>query len=350
MGDIKSAGMLLSEFFPRLQVRALERYDVDLSERQFRDWRERGLIPGPAAPRGLGRGRSPERHWPLSAYRRALRICRYKSHGAERISMWWITLWLSGEEVPHEVLRDAFKRELTSARRRSRYLADSGFLRSTGPTSLDRMPMSPVASPLDPIFDLILESPQLGLTPELQRDFLRLSHGDGEPEDDRRVFESLMRPMLGHSITPADLGVQLEEVWRQGHLGEGYRTPGDYVEDVPDWAFDLTREIIETDLMAHRLIGPNGDLMYASLAGAMLFIITSAFTLKAFVNPQRIDQALRHLFAIQDDLRGGQDPKRRLQVAQENLREATEIAPFMKDRDAVAAYYQDLRENGLPKN
>ena len=91
--------MLLVEFFPRLQARAWERYGVRLEKRQFTNWREQGFVEGPAKPIGRGRGRNPLRHWPVSAYRRALRICRYKSVGADRTSLWWIGLWISGEKV-----------------------------------------------------------------------------------------------------------------------------------------------------------------------------------------------------------------------------------------------------------
>lgn len=123
--------MLFRDFFPRLRDHALERYGQIITERQFKDWREDGLLPGPAAPKGRGRGRSPERHWPVASYRRALRICRYKYWGANRQSQWWLGLWLSGEEVRSDKIRASLKREFSIERRRNHSFVGSNRWRET---------------------------------------------------------------------------------------------------------------------------------------------------------------------------------------------------------------------------
>jgi hypothetical protein len=125
-GRHKGESMLFSDFFPRLRDHAWHRYGQTITERQFKDWREDGLLPGPAPPKGRGRGRSPERYWPVTSYRRALRICRYKSWGANRQSQWWLGFWLSGELVEPNIIRDALKREFSVERRMKHSFIESG--------------------------------------------------------------------------------------------------------------------------------------------------------------------------------------------------------------------------------
>jgi|GEM_PF-3460549 len=189
--------MLFKDFFPRLQAHALAHYGVNLSERQFTNWREKGLIPGPAHPQGRGRGLSPERRWPVQAYRRTLRICWYKKRGIDHAPAWQILFWLAGEEVPFDVLRQSLQRELKRSRRQSRYLTDSGYVRSGGSTTFEKAPSGAKDNPFSMILDELIASPHLGISPELYRDVVKLEFNEETETEVGRIFQDAIKPLMG---------------------------------------------------------------------------------------------------------------------------------------------------------
>jgi len=316
MGDI-TAPMLFAEFFPRLQARALARYGVSLSERQFTNWREKGLIPGPAHPRGRGRGLSPERHWPLQAYRNALRICWYKKRGIDRIPAWRILFWLAGDDVPFDVLRISLQRELKRVRRQSRYLADSGYIRSGGSTTFEKAPSAGGNDPFSLILDELIKSPHLGISPELYRDFLKLEFDEKSPSQIGRIFQASIKPLMGHDTTPDEVGVSLSAVWRPGHLSE---TAYDYVGRCSQGDLVLARRILWERLQLASRLAPFAHLLGATRPASILFVVALALAKRRTGNERLIGELLQLLYEIAHDRRRELDPVRRLNVILERLK------------------------------
>ena len=308
--------MLFRDFFPRLQARALARYEVSLSDRQFTNWREKGLISGPAHPRGRGRGLSPERHWPLQAYRRALRICWYKQRGIDRIPAWRILFWIAGEDVPFDVVRQSLQRELKRVRRQSRSLADSGFLRSDGSTSFDKAPSAADQGPISMALEQLIESPHTGISPELYRDFLKLEFDEKNLSQIGRIFQAAIKPLVGHDTTPDEVGVSLSAVWRPGHLSE---TAHNYVGSCSQGDLVLARRILWDRLRLASRLAPFAHLLGATRPASILFVVALALAKRRTGNERLIGELLQLLYQIADDRRRDLDPVRRLNVILERL-------------------------------
>ena len=308
--------MLFRAFFPRLQAHALARYGVNLSERQFTNWREKGLMPGPAHPRGRGRGHSPERHWPLQAYRRALRICWYKQRGIDRIPAWWILFWLAGDDVPLDVLRRSLQRELKRVRRQSRYLADSGYIRSEGSTTFEKAPPRAGNDPFSLILGELIESPHLGISPELYRDVVKLEFDEEKPSEIGRIFQAAIKPLMGQDTAPEEVGVSLSAVWRPGHLSE---TAHDYVVRCSQSDLALARRILRAELRLASQLAPIAHLLGASKPASILFVVALAVAKRRTGNQRLIGDLLQLLYQIADDRRHNLDPARRLNFILERL-------------------------------
>ena len=239
--------MLFSDFFPRLRDQAWHRYGQTITERQFKDWREDGLLPGPAPPKGRGRGRSPERHWPVTSYRRALRICRYKSWGANRQSQWWLGFWLSGELVEPSKIRNALKREFSIERRTKYSFIESNRWRNAK-------------------FKTVEDAERGGLPGDSSVAGL-LAITKMTPDQFRRVsileldeFSDVEAEKLIHEIAPVIFGFdakttaaiqadivpdEIKQLWRPGHMAEGTDKPGKYLDGLPDSDFAIGLQILK---------------------------------------------------------------------------------------------------------
>lgn len=308
--------MLFADFFPRLQARALSRYGVGLSERQFTNWREKGLIPGPSQPIGRGRGLSPERHWPIQAYRRALRLCWYKQCGIDHVPAWWILLWISGEEVSLDGLRASLQRELKRSRRRSRYLADSGYIRSDGATTFEKSPSGQGANPLSLILEDLIKSPSLGFSPELYRDVVKLEFNEESVSEVSQVFQQTIRPLMGHDDTPDDMGVSLTDVWRPGYLSAG---DGDYIAASSVDDLMLARHVLSQRVKLMRLVAPFAHLLGHNRSTSVFFVVAITLSKRRFGSRQLIDDLLREIYQIADDRLCGRNPQRRSDFLAANI-------------------------------
>ena len=299
--------MLLRDFFPRLQTRAWERYGVRLTKRQFTNWREKGLLPGPAAPIGRGRGRCPDRHWPATSYRRALRICRYKSGEAHRLSEWLLGFWLCGDPIDISVIRTSLERELSIERGRHRAFTASNRWRKSmfkSAKDVDRGGMSGGG-------DIGHLLPLLGITPDQFRRLMSLSL----VEDDKDEDIALMQEM-GDDLYDIDADILAEvragigrseykRAYRPGLLAESRATRGnqfgrlsaDQIAAIPDlWRLGQTKALLVFHTM--RLMGDMplerlGFLLLPRLAGRP----------KALKN--RIDELIRIAFEISIDVEEG---------------------------------------------
>lgn len=308
--------MLFRDFFPRLQARALARYGVSLSERQFTNWREKGLVPGPAHPRGLGRGRSPERHWPVQAYRRALRICWYKTRGIDHVPAWQILFWLAGEEVPIDVLRQSLQRELKRIRRQSRYLTDSGYIRSSGSTTFEKAPSGAKENPFSAFLGELTASPHLGISPALYRDVVKLEFDEEAESEVGRIFQGVVKPLMGHDVTPEAIGVSLADVWRPGYLSE---VASDYVAECSEADLIVARRILREQVRLMRRLAPFAHLLGDSRHASVLFVIAITLGTRSLGSRQLIDELLRQIYQIANDRSCGRDPVRRLEFLVESL-------------------------------
>ena len=333
--------MLFRDFFPRLQARALTQYGVTLSERQFTNWREKRLIHGPGRPQGRGRGLSPDRHWPIQSYRRALRICRCKSRGLHHFSGWWVLLWLSGEEVSDKTLRASLKRELKSRRRQTGYLSSSGFLASKGPTDFQKIPTSQYRDPLSEVFESLTESPQLGLSAETHRDVLRLAFEEDPEKEVRRTFMTVVKALMGHEIPPEDIGVSLAAVLRPGHLSE---VDYDYIGECQDQDLELARQILQAEARLERRLSPVAHAAGATGPASILFALAFGLSGRRIGNPLRIDEALKTVYQITDDRRSGRNPMRRLETIDESHRLMDEDPDFFADPATVQRVWDEIRE------
>lgn len=317
--------MLFREFFPRLRDHAWDRYGQVVSERQFKDWREDGLLPGPAPPKGRGRGRSPERHWPAASYRRALRICRYKYWGATRKSQWWLGFWLSGEAVEPGIIREALKREFSAERRRNQSFVDSNRWRKTAFQTVADAERGGIVGDGKIAGLLALTK----MTPDQYRrlSILQLSaFSDGEAEN------------LIHELAPTlfDLGPEFDDeaaakafaeikadipsdeikrLWRSGHMdGDGARA-GRYLDILPDSDFASCLKILRLRercaIWIYFLMWTLGPPSPERLLQHLLPIMSS----RALHLDLRISQLLRIAFEINADKREGKNSLWRLDGA-----------------------------------
>lgn len=237
--------MQFREFFPRLQRRALERYGVQISERQFKDWREDGLLPGPLAPKGRGRGRSPERHWPPVSYRRALRICRYKGWGAGRQSQWWLAFWLSGEAVNLDKIRAALNREFSIERRAARSWLESSGRQPSKPAELgDTRPIFGNRD-IDPV-----GLAKLIKTEPCFRNAINASIEENSSNEIENLMREIMQRVFGKELLnevekyyPIAPDAPISH-WRPGHLNEG-SSPGRFIDDISQEDLLLSAAIIQ---------------------------------------------------------------------------------------------------------
>ena len=335
--------MLFRDFFPRLQARALARYEVSLSERQFTNWREKGLIPGPAHPRGRGRGLSPERHWPLQAYRRALRICRYKTRGIHHVAPWRILLWLAGEDVPLDVLRAFLQREMTRIRRQTRHLADSGYLRSSGSTTFPKAPSGAEVNPISLALDQLIKSPELGIAPELYRDVVKLDFEFADASKVERLFQDAIQPLMGHGITPDEIGVSLIDVWRPGYLDADAR---DYLAVCSKDDLNLARQILHERRRLMNRLAQVAPTLGASAQASTLFVVIMRLARRNLGERQQIDDVLRLIYQIACDRRDGFNPNRRLDFYLERHQMMDGDDAGFADNAAFRAVLESARERG----
>ncbi|HEU0045467.1 hypothetical protein [Sphingomonas sp.] len=300
--------MLFSEFFPRLRDRALQRYGEVLTERQFTGWREDGLLPGPAAPIGRGRGRSPDRHWSLASYRRALRICRYKSWGAGRKSQWWLALWLSGEVVLPSIIVASLKRECSINRRGSRRLADSNRWRNSTFTTVDDIvPGRPVeAVRIGDILKLF------GVTPDQYRRlcnaetgyYLRGEYASlmGEIAPNFLAFSPEYADLVVESVTP----ITLARVRRSGRASAADCQQGQhYTDTMSDLEIGMVRELFwlscREGFLIMLLLLRLGDIPLERVA---LLVLPLLWSRPEFPD-QRAEKLLQFAFALDLDRREG---------------------------------------------
>lgn len=110
-GTKKPAVFSYEEFLNRLIQWAQINCGITVTDRMVRDWCEERVIPGPIKV-SLGRGKGFRSHWDALAYRRACRICRFKSQGVKYFDELQILLWLFGAHVNIKDLRRACLRTL----------------------------------------------------------------------------------------------------------------------------------------------------------------------------------------------------------------------------------------------
>ena len=335
--------MLFTDFFPRLQARALARYGVSLSEHQFTNWREQKLIPGPAHPRGRGRGLSPERHWPLQAYRRALRICWYKKRGIHHVAPWRILLWLAGEEVPLDDLRVSLQKEMKRISGQSRHLANSGYLRSGGSTTFPKAPSGDERNFLSLALDQLIKSSHLGIAPELYRDVVKLDFEFADASKVGQLFRDAVQPLMGHDITPDEIGVPLIEVWRPGYLSED---ANDYVANCSEGDLILARRILWERIRLMRRLAPIAHLLGATRQASIFFVVAITLGKRSTGTQRLIDDVLRQLYEIADDRQYGRNPIRRLDFYLESLRMMEGNDAGFADHAAFRAILESARKKG----
>lgn len=312
--------MLFSDFFPRLRDRAWQRYEQTITERQFKDWREDGLLPGPAHPKGRGRGRSPERRWPVASYRRALRICRYKSWGAKRQSQWWLGFWLSGEQVEPSKIRDALEREFSVERRSKHSFIESGRWRNTKFNTVDDAERGGLPG----------DSSVAGL----------LAFTKMTPDQYRRVsileldeFSEVEAEKLIHEIGPAIFGLDAEtaaiikvdiapneirKLWRPGHMSEGPDKPGKYLDRLENSDFAVALQILrlreQSAIWNYGISWLLGNRSPEQIAMNFLPILAS----QAHSIERRISHLIRIAFEIYADAQNGYEATQRLAYAIES--------------------------------
>ena len=306
--------MLFRDFFPRLRDTAWERYGEVVTERQFIDWREDGLLPGPAGPVGRGRGRSPDRHWPIASYRRALRICRYKSWGARRQSQWWLGFWLSGEAVHTDVVRSALKREASNELRTYRSFVESNRWRnSTFETTADANKGGIPGVDVGQLLSI------LKMTPDQFRRVAILQLRDIEDGEDIELIheigtvffdiEAELAAEIKSSIDPTDI----KRIWRSGHMGEGIKHPGDYLDNVSALDIANARLIIQlrekAAIWRYAINWISGDRAPDKVVLYLIPILQS----RASALPYRISIVLRIVFELYADRRDGIDANWRLE-------------------------------------
>ena len=187
------------------------------------------------APEGRGRGLAPERHWPATSYRRALRICRYKDWGAKRQSQWWLGFWLSGEAVDPNKIRIALKREFSILRRQQRPFIESNRWRNTRFETVADAERGGLPGRNSVVGLLKL----FNMTPDQFRRLSILDIDDFFDEETER---------LSHEIVPAFFGIEdeiteikddiapgeIKGIWRTGYMAEGSGKPGDYIDQITD--------------------------------------------------------------------------------------------------------------------
>lgn len=297
--------MLFRDFFPRLQRRAAERYKQPVTERQFKDWREDGLLPGPLPPQGRGRGRSPDRHWPIASYRRALRICRYKQRGAKRQSQWWIMLFLSGEDVEPDRLRFALVREARIERRAVRHLTEQRRYGAGG----SKTPLTEAQAAFLRRFGLGAIDPNAVFDTCVDHDHQN-SHLD--------LFSQMSREMFGSDIPPAT-DDEISSQYRPGHLAIYGDPTLSYIKDFADRDFLLARKLIKMSrfqLGLQLVIANKSDLFNDRQKEVIR--LSFARTWLPDVR-QRTTEILEAVFAISLDRADGIDPIRRRVAVQNNI-------------------------------
>ncbi len=316
--------MLFRDFFPRLRDRASKRYGQSVTERQFKDWREDKLLPGRATPKGRGRGKSPEQHWPAASYRRALRICRYKFWGAHRQSQWWLGFWLSGEDVPPATIRAALKREFSIERRRNHAFIGSGRWRRTRFRTSEDADRGGIAGEGNVTGLLALT----GMTPDQYRRLLILQLNDGSADQAEALIHELA-PLLfdfGSELAPKEAGLfaeikadissdEIKGLWRSGHMDDRAERSGGFLDRISDSDLETCAQVLKVRERCARwnyfLAWIVGDQTPKRIANHLLPIVNTQAT--AIV--MRISQIVRIAFEIDADIRDGKGSHWRLENA-----------------------------------
>ena len=302
--------MLFQEFFPRLQKRASSRYGQIISERQFKDWREDGLLPGPMAPKGRGRGLSPERHWPATSYRRALRICRYKDWGAKRQSQWWLGFWLSGEAVDTDKIRKGLKREYSVLRRERRSFVESDRWRNTRFETVadaDRGGLPGKNS----IAGLLQLS---NMTPDQFRRLSILELDDFSEQEAEELIHELAPALLEiDSETAAEIKAdispgEIKGIWRTGHMADGCGRPGQYLDETTDIELVECLLILKAKTKASLWNYACAWLQDSRSQQTNLFLISVIWMTQAKYLDFKIDQIIHIAFELYADKRDGNHP------------------------------------------
>ncbi len=296
--------MLFRDFFPRLCDRAWERYGVRLTKRQFTNWREQGLLPGPAPPIGRGRGRCPDRHWPATSYRRALRICRYQSGNARRTSEWWLGFWLSGDPIDPTIIRASLKREISIDRRRNRAFSESNRWRNSKFRSFADADRGGLVGNGDARRSL----PMIGLTPDQFRRLSILNLVESDNDEDIDIIQEMsielfpfdqvilneIRADIDHS--------EYKRLYRPGRLAEVNASYGNQLDklsdnqinDIPEiWRLRKKGEVLVFHIM--RLMGD----MPPDRIGLFLIPMLSR---QPFAIKHRISELLRISFEVYVDI------------------------------------------------
>ncbi|WP_156404898.1 hypothetical protein [Sphingomonas sp. Root241] len=314
--------MLFRDFFPRLRDHAFERYGQVVTERQFKDWREDGLLPGPAASKGRGRGKSPERHWPIASYRRALRICRYKSWGGNRQSQWWLGFWLSGEAVAPSKIRSELKRECSIERRRNHSFITSDRWRETRFRTVADAERGGIVGEGNVAGLLALTK----MTPDQYRRLSILQLDETSGADAEKLIHEMapshfdLGPELDDTAAAkafaeirADIASdEIKRLWRSGHMDrEGIRS-GKYLDDMPDSDFATCLQILR---LRERIAKWNYALSWLmgnrSPEKILLNLLPIQFS-QASSLEFRISQLIRIAFEIDADRREGHNSTWRL--------------------------------------
>ncbi len=305
--------MLFCEFFPRLRDRAWEQYGQTVTERQFKDWREDGLLPGPSAPRGRGRGRSPERHWPVASYRRALRICRYKFWGANRQSQWWLGFWLSGEGVEPSIIREALKREFSIERRKKHAFIGSERWRNSEFHTIDDAERGGVVGGGSVRTMLKL----MKLTPDQYRRIAILELDEFSNTDAATLMHEIA-PVLFNidSQTAAEIRAdiapdELQRLWRVGHMAEGSNRPRECLDQLPDSDFEICLNISKERERSAVLNYVMLWLLGYRSPERVAFNLMSLLAIRANSIQYRIAQLVSISFEVAADIDDGFEPTRR---------------------------------------
>lgn len=141
----------------------------------------------------------------------------------------------------------------------------------------------------------IFESPHSGISPEIERDVLKLQFNEEDPAEISRIFMTTVSALMGHNETPEELGVSLSDVWRPGHLSE---TAHDYIADCPANDLILAREILWEGLRLARKLAPIAHMFGASRPASVLFVVAFTLAKQSLANRRSIDDVLSQIYQI----------------------------------------------------
>ena len=251
------------------------------------------------------------------AYRRALRICRYKDVGADRTSLWWIGFWLTGEQVDHAKLLQSLARELKSLRRQHRSIAESNRWRNSTFKSFEDLEyLSKSGGGLTRLLKF------LGLSPEELRE-LQVSLYDETAPLKPELMKALQEKVAG-SPEPFSDDYNLAANFEVGFLDDTTNNPGGFLAQLSECDIKLVRAIFRQEI---RAITINlGLLLYSEdWTGDDLFFPVKA--LQAYVvgfDPRpRLPLIFRILLGVSKDREAGLPAETRLQNIRNQNADAT---------------------------